>query len=219
MEEMKTPSEKRDTDDFFEHDANGAEKDKPAASIGSELLDWADNFVSAFMCVIIILTFFVRMNDVSGISMQPTLYDGERLLVWQFGYTPQYGDIVIIQAENLPNGETGEMGEGIVKRVIGVGGDVIDIDRETGVVYRNGEALQEDYIAETIRESRRGNADYPLTVEENTVFVLGDNRNNSTDSRWVKDMFTEYYVGCVDLKYVVGKAFFRVYPFDRMGGL
>lgn len=181
--------------------------------------EWAENLISTFVCIVLLLTFFVRMNEVSGISMEPTLLDGDRLLVYQLGYAPQYNDVVIIQADNLPNSLTGEMGEGIVKRVIGLEGDVMNIDIETGTVYRNGEALTEDFIAEVIRPSKLGNADFPVTVGKDEIFVLGDNRNHSTDSRWVDDGYSSYYVGCIKLNWVIGKAFFRVFPLDRIGGI
>lgn len=181
--------------------------------------EWLENLVVTFVCIVLVLTFFVRLNEVSGESMLPTLEDGDRILVYELGYTPQYNDVVIIQAENLPNALTGEMGEGIVKRVIGLEGDIIDIDKETGTVYRNGEALTEDFIAEAIRPSKLGNAVYPVTVGENEIFVLGDNRNHSTDSRYVDDGYSSYYVGCVSLEYVIGKAFFIIFPLDRIGGL
>lgn len=186
---------------------------------GRDVYDWMYSLIISLLTVVVMLTFVVRVNEVDGQSMEPTLHGADRLLVWELCYTPSFGDIVIIQADNLPNEITGKMGEGIVKRVIGVAGDVIDIDAETGTVYRNGQALDEPYIAESINRGRIGNAEYPLTVPENTVYVLGDNRNHSTDSRVMKDDYTDCYVGFVNVKNVVGKAFFRIYPFDAFGVL
>ena len=122
-------------------------------------------------------------------------------------------------ADNLLNGETGEKGELIVKRIIGLPGDEIDINAVSGVVYRNGEPLREDYIMETIDPDCLGNVHYPVIVDENCVFVLGDNRNQSTDSRYGKNDNTPYYVGCVDMRFIVGKAVYRIFPFERMGAL
>ncbi len=174
-----------------------------------------ESIVAAFM----ILTFVISISMVIGASMEPTLLENDRLVILRFFYKPSYGDIIAVWAEGLPNRETGGKGEMIVKRVIGLEGDVIDIDRETGTVYRNGKALKEDYIKESIDPGNLGNADYPVTVDENSVFVLGDNRNHSTDSRYVENADTDYYVGCIDLRYIMGKAVFRIYPLDRIGVL
>ena len=212
----RSASEKNGALSDFE---NSYQERKPVVSegFGRDVYDWVSCLMVSLMAVILTLTFVVRVNEVEGQSMEPTLSQADRLLVWELGYSPSFGDIVVIQADNLPNGLTGEMGEGIVKRIIGLAGDTIDIDEETGVVYSNGEALDEPYIAETISRSRMGNAEYPLTVPENTVYVLGDNRNHSTDSRFMKDDYNSYYVGFVDVRNIIGKVIFRIYPFDRLG--
>lgn len=183
-----------------------------------EAYDWLESILLSIICVVAVLTFIVRVNQVYGISMQPTLHSGDRLIVSPLLYSLDYGDIVVIQAENLLNYDTGEMGEPIVKRIIGLPGDVIFIDRVSGEVYRNGERLDEPYIAEMIRPERVGNQSYPLTIPENQIFVMGDNRNFSTDSRFTEGD-SPYYVGCVELEYVMGKAMFRIWPFGDFGGL
>ena len=180
---------------------------------------WAQSILESVMIAFLIITFLFRVNIVVGSSMEPTLHEEDRIVVIQAFYTPSYGDIVALWAEGLFSRQTGEKGEMIVKRVIGLPGDVIDIDPDTGTVYRNGEPLSEDYTAEPIDGDNLGNAEYPLTVDDNCVFVLGDNRNHSTDSRYVDDGVSEYYVGCVDIRYIMGKAVFRIYPLDRMGVL
>ncbi|MCH5199794.1 MAG: signal peptidase I [Oscillospiraceae bacterium] len=180
---------------------------------------WIQSVLESVMAAFLLLTFLFRINIVAGSSMEPTLREEDRIVVSQAFYSPSYGDIVALWAEDLFNRRTGEKGEMIVKRVIGLPGDIIDIDPATGTVYRNGEPLREDYTAEPINADNLGNAEYPLTVEVNCVFVLGDNRNHSTDSRYVDDGETEYYVGCVDMRYIAGKAVFRIYPFDRIGVL
>ena len=180
---------------------------------------WAQSVLESVMAAFLLLTFLFRVNIVVGSSMEPTLHEEDRIVVTEAFYTPAYGDIIALWAGDLFNRQTGEKGEMIVKRVIGLPGDVIDIDPETGTVSRNGQPLQEDYIAEPISTSNTGNARYPLTVDDNCVFVLGDNRNHSTDSRYVDDGEIEYFVGCVDMRYIMGKAVFRIYPFDRIGVL
>lgn len=180
---------------------------------------WAQTVLESMLAAFLMLTFLFRINIVIGSSMEPTLHEEDRIVVVQAFYTPTYGDIVALWADGLFNRQTGEKGEMIVKRVIGLPGDIIDIDPCTGTVSRNGQPLQEDYTAEPINADNLGNAHYPLTVDDNCIFVLGDNRNHSTDSRYVDDGEAEYYVGCVDMRYIVGKAVFRIYPLDRIGVL
>lgn len=114
---------------------------------------------------------------------------------------PDYDDIVVV------DGYT-EYGRPLVKRVIGKGGDTIDIDFTAGIVYRNGEALDEPYTAEPtyLYES----VDFPITVPDGCLFLMGDNRNNSTDSRDTR-------VGCVDERDIMGAAVLRVLPFGKIG--
>lgn len=185
----------------------------------------AEDFYSFVQCMIesvltafLILAFFLNISVVVGNSMNPTLEDGDRILVTHGGYTLQYGDVVAVWAAHLNNRDTGEKGELIVKRVIGLPGDVIYIDDE-GTVFRNGEELQEDYINPFDVYENKGNAAYPLTVDDNCVFVLGDNRNHSTDSRFVNVGSSDIYVGCIDQRYIMGKAVFCLYPFKRIGAV
>ena len=180
---------------------------------------WAQSIIESVMAAFLLLTFLFRINIVVGSSMEPSLHEEDRIVVLQSFYTPSYGDIVALWAKDLFNRQTEEKGEMIVKRVVGLPGDVIDIDTATGIVYRNGQPLDEDYTAEPINADNLGSAEYPLTVDDNCVFVLGDNRNHSTDSRYVDDGETEYFVGCVDMRYIMGKAVFRIYPLDRIGVL
>ena len=180
---------------------------------------WVQSVLESVMAAFLLLIFLFRVNVVIGSSMEPTLHENDRIIVAEAFYAPSYGDIIALWADDLFNRQTGEKGEMIVKRVIGLPGDVIDIDPETGAVSRNGKLLQENYTAEPISAANLGNAEYPLTVDDNCVFVLGDNRNHSTDSRYVNDGETEFYVGCVDMRYIMGKAVFRIYPFDRIGVL
>lgn len=199
---------------------NQANKDKSVetnrTNAAMDLYSFIQSIVQSVVTAFLLLTFFFSISVVVGSSMNPTLEEGDRLLVTHGDYTLQYGDIIAVWSAHLNNRETGEKGEMIVKRVIGLPGDVINIDDE-GTVYRNGEALQEDYIAPFDTYTNKGNAEFPLTVDENCVFVLGDNRNHSTDSRFVDTGNSEIYIGCIDQRYIMGKAVFRLYPYDRMG--
>ncbi len=150
--------------------------------------------IIAVVVITLLFTFAFRVFSVDGPSMKPTLQHGDKLIVSVWGYSPERGDIVVISS-------TQGMDEPIVKRVIAVAGDVVDINFATGVVTVNG--TEEDYTDELT--SQQFDIAFPLTVPEGTVFVLGDNRGNSIDSRSTQ-------VGCVDERMIVGKVLGRFFP-------
>lgn len=150
--------------------------------------------IGALVVITILFTFFFRIFDVDGPSMKPTLQHKDKVIVSTVGYKPEKGDIVVIS-------ETADLDEPIVKRVIAVGGDTVDINFTTGVVTVNG--TEENYTDELT--SQQFDIAFPITVPEGAVFVLGDNRANSLDSRSTR-------VGCVDERFIVGKVLFRVFP-------
>ena len=133
--------------------------------------------------------------------MVPTLQNGEKLIVWGAGYEPQRGDVIIVDSYT-------PYGKPLVKRVIAKGGDTICIDYETGTVAVNGEVLREDYIAEPTYLGY--DVEFPYTVPEGTVFVMGDNRNNALDSR-------SSYVGCIDERDILGKVLLCFLPVSDFG--
>ena len=135
--------------------------------------------------------------------MLPTLCNGERLVISNLFYEPAPGDIVVLCGE-----ADREEGRNLIKRIIAVGGQTIDIDFETGEVTVDGEVLDEPYILE--RTHLDEGTEFPLTVPEGEVFVMGDNRNGSRDSRSLS-------VGTVKEEYIVGRVLFRFFPFDRFG--
>lgn len=185
---------------------NSEQKKKNGVLLG--LLDVFETITFAIAVVVIIFSFFTRMCVVKGDSMNPTLIDGERLLVSDLLYEPECGDIIVFH-------QTGSTyNEPLVKRVIAVGGETIDIDFDTWTVTvtdpnGNKRILDETY-AQFVGNPLRSNQVYPLYVPEGYVFVMGDNRFNSADSRLTS-------IGLVDERRILGKAIIRIAPLDKFG--
>lgn len=183
------------------------EKKKVEGRFSSELFSWGESLMAVLIFFVVVFTFFVRLIGVDGTSMYPTLQDRSIMLVSNLGYTPEKGDIVVLRKEGFYSDQP------IVKRVIATGGDTIDIDPVTGDVIVNGEVLDEPYILEKINTlERMGDLTYPQTVTEGCIYVLGDNRNGSTDSRWSS-------LGMVDERYVLGHVLSVVFPFSNFGSV
>lgn len=180
----------------FENEQNQPQDSEQSA--GREAYDWLRSCVECVLVIVLVFTFAVRMMGVQGPSMRQTLQQGDRLLVVNAPLAGEYrrGDIVIARKDTFSD-------DPIVKRVIAVGGQTVDIDFSEGVVYVDGEALEEDYIND--RTYTYEGTDFPLTVPEGSVFLMGDNRNMSTDSR-------EPRIGTVDTRYLIGKAVFLLFP-------
>lgn len=151
---------------------------------------------SAAIIIMLLFTFVFRFVGVVGKSMEPTLYENDWLLVTAIKSDFKYGDIVISTQPNAFN-------EPIVKRVIATGGQTVNIDFVTGEVYVDGVLLEEDYIAGNTTDSEGFSGS--ITVPEGKLFVMGDNREHSTDSR--SDV-----IGLLDERYIVGKAMVRIFP-------
>ena len=175
----------------------------PKKNDGSETLDWLQCIVSAIVVCILLFTFVLRVVSVVGTSMVPTLEESDRLVVSKLFYEPKYGDIVVLRKLSFKD-------DAIIKRVIATEGQTVDIDFDKGIVYVDGTALDEPYVNELVSDPE----DFtdPVTVPEGCVFVMGDNRNHSTDSRYSK-------IGCVDTRLILGKAYLRLMPFSKFGGL
>lgn len=140
--------------------------------------------------------------------MDNTLQHNQLLLVWSLGYTPQQGDIVVVNKTTVQH----LGGSAIVKRVIAVGGQTVDIDYATSSVYVDGELLDEPYIKEPMFDRLGAQGSTHIEVPEGSIFVMGDNRNDSDDSR-------DNLIGPIDEDYVLGKAFFSIFPFSKFGSL
>ena len=163
------------------------------------IYDWLDSLVLAFIVILLVFTFAFRIVGVNGPSMQPTLHNGDWLALRSVNTSVQRGDIVVVTQPNTLN-------EPLIKRVIAVAGDTLDINFAEGTVSVNGEVLTEPYIQEPTY--RMFDVAFPITVPEGKIFVMGDNRNDSLDSR-------SSTVGFIDKHYVLGVAQFRFYPFGE----
>lgn len=174
---------------------------KTETTTRGEIYDWMQSLVFALIICIIVFVFIFRIVDVSGDSMNPTLLNGDKLVVSDVFYKPKQGDIVIFRKDEYK-------AEALVKRVIATEGQTIEIDFDRGRVYVDGELLDEPYIAEPTHNQLDFQG--PQTVPEGCVFVMGDNRNASSDSRRAQ-------IGMVDERLIVGKVLLRVFPFDSIG--
>lgn len=176
-----------------------------------ESFEFMEAVVQSIIVLILVFTFIFRIVGVVGDSMLPGLIGsnedtnaiGDRLIISQLFYTPKQGDIVVItqpiEGTNDP----------IIKRVIATEGQTVDIDEQKRVVLVDGVEISESYLgAYGITDKK--DLELPVTLKEGEVFVMGDNRQNSLDSRWKK-------VGIIDERYIMGKAVFRIFPFNRIG--
>lgn len=173
----------------------------------NEAFDWVEIFVFSAAFVIILFSFVLRMTIVQGASMEDTLIENEFVAVSDIYFTPKLGDIVVIhdKSNTVHN-------EPLVKRVIATEGQTVDIDFSTWTVKVDGVVIDEPYIKLADNRKLTSDWEYPYVVPENHIFVMGDNRNNSADSRSTE-------VGPVDIRCIVGKAVFRVFPLNKFSFL
>ncbi len=176
-----------------------------------ELWDWVKAIAAAFVIAYLLKTFVLTLAKVQGPSMEPTLQNADRMYVNKLFYTPQKGDVVIVESDDAVE-------QFWIKRVIATEGDSIYIDFGTGNVFVNDELIDEPYIAEKtalagsyiteLMNSGKYSKDNPIVLGEDEVFVMGDNRNNSRDSR---------FEGPFKEDDIVGHAVFRFWPLNKMG--
>lgn len=173
-----------------------------------EVIEWIESIVISVFVIVLIFTFAIRLVGVSGTSMLNTFENGDRLIIQKIGYTPKAGDVVVLSRSYLPL-ENPESTEPIIKRIIAVGGQRVEIRSSTGEVFVDGKLLNEDYIIGKTTASSNGiQADsYVVDVPIGHLFVMGDNRDVSKDSR-------NPSVGTIDEHYVLGKAILRLFPFE-----
>ena len=166
---------------------------------------WLQALVMALVGLILVFTFVGRIIGVDGESMMPTLHNKDMLLLQSIGYEPNQGDVVVLSKNTFRDGAP------IVKRIIAVGGQTVDIDYDTNTVYVDGVALDEPYILEPMRELPEEYAAH-VEVPEGCVFVMGDNRNISDDSR-------DEALGAVEEGYVLGKVELVLFPFQNFSSV
>lgn len=165
---------------------------------------WLQSLILALVSLILLFTFVGRAIAVDGESMLPTLKDKDMMIVQSIGYTPRQGDVVVLMKNSFRDGKSP-----IVKRVIATGGQTVDIDYSKNAVYVDGVKLEEPYLGEPMVYPGEGSATH-IEVPEGSICVLGDNRNNSTDSR-------RAVIGTVDERCVLGRAVLVIFPVGDFG--
>lgn len=178
-----------------------------AESVRLDLYFWLQALVMALVSLILVFTFLGRIIGVDGQSMEPTLHHRDMLLLQSIGYTPRQGDVVVLTKKFAT------VDQPIVKRVIATGGQTVDIDYEAGTVSVDGVVLDEPYINEPMQVPiSQWETITHVTVPHGCIFVMGDNRNYSSDSR-------DERLGVVDERYVLGRALWVLFPFGNFGSI
>lgn len=178
-------------------------EEEAVVNVHKEAYEWIQCLVVALLCCVLIFMFFARVIDVKGRSMEQTLIEGDKIVITRLAGDYERGDIVVLRKEAFRS-------EPIVKRVIALGGETIDIDFNAGIVYIDGKPLDEPYVNELTYDQEEFVG--PVEVPEGCVFVMGDNRNNSSDSR-------KAAISCVDERYILGKVIFRIWPISKFGAM
>ena len=172
-------------------------KEEKKSTLIEDVYDLIQVFIQAIIIIALIFIFIFRIAGVSGNSMYPTLHNKDWLVLSNINYEAKRGDIVVCSQPNAFN-------EPLIKRIIAVGGETVNI-KENGDITINGEIIDEPYIAEVTKVMGDGGVTFPHTVPDGYYFVMGDNRNYSSDSRFST-------VGDIDGRYIVGEAKMRLLP-------
>ena len=194
-----------------ELEVQAAEEEEEPRRPGAELYEWLQMFLGCVVAAVVLFNCVARLTRVDGDSMNNTLQDGEIMLIWSLGYTPKQGDIVVLnKTPVLLTGWTEP--RAIVKRVIATGGQTVDIDYMAGLVYVDGQPLDEPYLPEEMYLPGPTMQQTHWEVPEGSIFVMGDNRNHSTDSRDIQ-------LGPIDTDYILGRAVLALWPMERFGAV
>ena len=203
-EEQEDQSEQEEQDDPEKQEEEGPEP-APGEKFRRSVLEWTETIVMAIIIVATVFTFLVRIITVTGTSMVPTYHNGDKVLVTKLAGAAEQGDVVII---------VNTLDEPIIKRVIAVAGQTVDFDPRLGEVVVDGAPLYGETFhidnGITMLPQYSNVMRFPQIVPDGCVFVLGDNRGNSTDSRFSS-------VGMVDCRNILGKVVFNLYPFSQLG--
>lgn len=179
-----------------------------------EIIEWLEVLTFAIIVVITVFTFVFRIATIDGDSMKNTLIHGEKIIISNLDYKVKQGDIVVI-SRNIENTADSQSSHNtpIIKRVIATGGQTVNIDFTNSKVYVDGKELNEPYISSPTHN--KADVEFPLYVPDGYIFVMGDNRAKSLDSRYsvIGDG------GLVDERYILGHAIYRIFPFERLGRL
>ena len=179
-----------------------------------DIFEWLEVLVTAMISVVIIFSFLFKIATIDGDSMENTLIEGQKVIITNLFYEPRVGDIVVVSRNTFNDAHNVQQSSmPIIKRVIATEGQTVDIDFTTGIVYVDGKALDEPYTKTPTNVKH--DIEFPVIVDEGCIFVLGDNRNESLDSR--SSRIGNY--GMVDTRYILGHAIYRIFPFDSFGGL
>lgn len=165
------------------------------------LFEWFQALIFALAVVMFLFTFVFKIVTIDGSSMANTLHDTDRVVVRQLFYEPKVGDVVVFASARFENNKP------LIKRIIATEGQCVTIDFTAGIVYVDGKALDEPYT--NTPTNNQGDTVFPLVVPEGEYFVLGDNRNNSKDSRYSE-------IGTITKNEIVGQAALRVFPFTQI---
>ena len=180
------------------------EEDEEVLTLSGLIFDWSNAFMIALIIIVMLLTFVFRQVTVNGDSMNDTLQSGDKLILYSFMYKPQNGDIVVIS-----HGK--DYSDPIIKRVIAVEGQSLKINYDTGEVTLDGVVLKEDYI-KGLTKRVHPSLEIPDVIPEGYVFVMGDNRENSLDSRSTQ-------IGLIPVENIIGKAELRILPASSFGSV
>jgi len=174
------------------------EKEEISDTAWTSVFHWLYGIIGFLFVLFVVFILFFKVVEVDGESMAPTLNDNDKLLVYTLNYTPKQGDVVVISA--------GDDELSLIKRIIATENQTVDVDYKTGKVFVDGMEIEENYVAEMSLPDNN-EISYPYTVPENCVFVMGDNRNESSDSR-------SKIIKAIDEYRIVGKAMIRLFPFS-----
>lgn len=211
-EEASSEAFENDGEEPANEESSEEETKEAKLSSIAETFDWIKSFLFSLTAVIFIFTLIFRGVTVNGGSMLPTLENGEYLIISDLFYSPENGDIVVVQSPRYKNAT-----EPLIKRVIATSGQTVQINFNTWEIRVDGELLHEDYIlrdnvtsmnCEDMKPDENGEVEFK--VDEGCIFVMGDHRNDSLDSR-------SNSVGQIDERYIMGRVMFRLSPIERLG--